>query len=69
MLDTPRCFERNCTHFQGVAQPDGTELTEVNICAAYPDGIPGDIAYGDDPHTKVRGDQGNNIVFEPIKGV
>ena len=64
MIDEPRCFGRKCKHFQGVSQPDGTELSEVNVCAAYPDGIPVDIAYGDDLHASVRDDQDNEIVFE-----
>ena len=29
MLETPRCWERQCLHFKGVKQPDGTEESEV----------------------------------------
>jgi hypothetical protein len=45
MLKEPFCSIDKCTHFSGVSQPDGTELTEVNYCEYYPEGIPDDIAY------------------------
>ena len=64
MIKEPNCFIRNCKHFKGVIQPDGTELTEKSYCAAYPNGIPDDIAYGKDKHLKVRDDQDNDIIFE-----
>lgn len=50
MLATPRCYERQCRHFIGASQPDGTELTERVVCAAFPTGIPDEIAYGDNLH-------------------
>jgi hypothetical protein len=63
MLQEPRCSKRKCAHFIGPHQPDGTEESEVNICRAFPDGIPPAIAYGDDLHLKpVEGDHG--IQFE-----
>ena len=63
MLATPRCYERQCRHFIGVSQPDGTELTERVVCAAFPDGIPAEIAYGENLHLgPFPGDQG--IQFE-----
>ena len=59
MLIEPRCSVRRCKHFLGVLQPDGMELTERNYCSAFPDGIPTDIAYGDNKHLEpVEGDQG-----------
>jgi len=64
MIDTPKCFKRKCIHFLGVKQPDNTEASEIVYCVAYPDGIPADIAYGDDLHLQVREDQNNIIVFE-----
>jgi len=64
MIAPPNCFKRECKHYLGVSQPDGTELTEVVVCEAYPNGIPNDIAYGDDKHTEVRDDQDNEVVFE-----
>jgi len=33
-------------------------------CAAFPNGIPDEIAYGDNTHSKKLPDQINNIVFE-----
>jgi hypothetical protein len=59
----PKCWTRRCKHFRGVKQADGTEATEVNYCEAFPDGIPDEIAYGDNPHTEPYvGDRG--IQFE-----
>ena len=65
MLLEPRCSERGCKHFRGVREDaDRSELSDRVICAAFPDGIPPEIAYGDNPHTEpVPGDHG--IRFEP----
>jgi len=66
MLGEPKCYTRNCTHFQGVksdATDDEPEKNERNVCDAFPDGIPNEIAYGDNPHTgPVEGD--NGITYE-----
>ena len=63
-LEEPACYTRGCVHYIGVSQPDGTELSEVNVCKAYPDGIPFEIAYGENKHTSpYPGD--NGIRFEP----
>ena len=64
MLAEPQCWIRKCKHFIGVIQPDGTEMTEINACNAYPEGIPNDIVYGNDKHFKVRSDQKNEIIYE-----
>lgn len=64
MLVTSKCFERRCRHYRGVYQPDGTEETERHVCAAYPEIIPADIVEGKDPHTSVRDDQDNDVIFE-----
>jgi hypothetical protein len=48
----------------GVRWTGDDETTEVPFCAAYPNGIPNDIAYGNDKHEEIRSDQDNNIVFE-----
>lgn len=59
MLREPRCSTRSCRHFKGVAQPSETEVGERVVCAAFPEGIPDEIAYGDNPHTKpYPGDRG-----------
>jgi len=61
----PNCSIRNCRHFIGVEQPDGTEESEIVVCAAFPQGIPDDIAYGKNKHmTRYKG-QSNDIVYEP----
>ena len=67
MLAEPRCFTRQCKNYIGVIQPDGTELTETNSCRAFPEGIPFEIAYGDNLHLKSLPGQANDILFELIK--
>jgi len=63
MLEEPRCSKRNCRHFEGARWLGDDEPTEVVVCRAFPDGIPSEIAYGDNPHTEpYRGDSG--IRFE-----
>jgi hypothetical protein len=37
------------------------------VCSAFPDGIPYDIAYGNNQHSKPIEGQGNDFVYEPIK--
>mgnify|MGYP001578123507 CR=1 FL=1 len=64
MLLEPECSKRDCIHFQGVDQPDGTEMTERVICKAFLDGIPNEISYGDNLHLTPLPEQENDIVFE-----
>lgn len=61
MIAEPRCSERMCVHFRGVK---GTEEEDQRVvCDAFPNGIPEEIAYGKNLHTKpVSGDHG--IRFE-----
>lgn len=49
MLREPRCFTRRCVHFRGA---EGDEPKQVVTCDAFPDGIPEEIAYGDNDHTE-----------------
>ena len=59
MLLEPRCSVRKCRHLTGAYQSDDTEMTERPACAAFPQGIPEEIAYGNNPHTKpYPGDHG-----------
>lgn len=63
MIEEPKCSKRGCKHFQGVRWLGKDEASERPVCAAYPDGIPKEIAYGDNPHTTPhKGD--NGIQFE-----
>jgi len=64
MIIEPRCSERKCAHYVGIDQNDGTELSEKPVCIAFPEGIPREIAYGDNPHAAPVDGQGNNIVYE-----
>ena len=67
MLATAKCYIRHCRFYRGIIQPSGDELSETNACVAFPDGIPSDIAYGDNPHDKPVDGQGNVVVFEKGK--
>ena len=51
MLKEPTCSERGCKHFLGLKRHDGPETEDQVICRAFPDGIPDEIAYGDNPDT------------------
>ena len=64
MLLEPNCVTRNCGHYAGVDQPDGTEASERHVCLAFPEGIPDRIAYGDDEHLEIAKDQHGEVVFE-----
>ncbi len=50
MLMEPQCSIRKCKHFQGVSDDD--EPNQVPTCAAFPKGIPDEIAYGNNKHLK-----------------
>lgn len=65
MIEAPVCYDRQCKHYRGIIQPDGTEMSERPACDAYPEGIPEDIQEGKDLHLKVRPDQDNSITYEP----
>jgi len=59
MLLEPTCYTRECKHYKGVKRLGEEESTEVNYCKAFPDGIPDEIAYGDNKHTEpYPGDNG-----------
>jgi hypothetical protein len=57
------CADRKCKYYQGYALIKGIP---VNVCTAFPDGIPDAIAYGDNKHLKsILGD--NGIVYQRNK--
>ena len=60
MLQEPvPCSRGLCKHYRGVAQLDGTEASEVDVCSAFPKGIPPEIATGVNLHTEpYPGDNG-----------
>jgi hypothetical protein len=64
MLAEPTCWTRKCKHYIGIIQPDGTEMTEMNSCEAFPKGIPAEIAYGNNRHLKPFPGQDNDVIFE-----
>ena len=57
MTATPHCYERKCKFYIGVK--GDSERSQRNICAAFPSGIPDEIAYGNNLHlTSIKGDRG-----------
>lgn len=65
MIEEPRCSARRCKHFLGVKHDEpGPETNERPYCLAFPDGIPSEIAFGSNRHTKPLPGQGNDIVYE-----
>ena len=64
MLMTSSCYFRKCKFYLGISQPDGTEMSEVHYCRAFPEGIPYEISAGENNHEKPLNDQGNEIVYE-----
>jgi hypothetical protein len=54
IIDNDICLK--CQHFWG-----------IDACDAFPDGIPDEIMHGDNMHKKPLPEQGNKIVFTPIK--
>lgn len=68
MLATPRCYERRCRYFLGVAggADADVEVGERVVCRAFDDGIPATIAYGDNLHAAPLPGQENDLVFEPL---
>jgi hypothetical protein len=66
MLPEPNCFRRRCVHYIGVFQKEGDEKTERHICRAFPNGIPTEIAFGENLHAApYPGD--NGIQYEPVE--
>jgi len=63
MLIEPKCYTRHCKYYKGISS-FGEEESEKNICDAFPDGIPDEIAYGNNNHSSHFPGQGNEIVFE-----
>ncbi len=64
MIAESNCSKRECKHYLGVRQPDGTESEEFHYCLAYPNGIPERIAYNKKEHLTVQPDQETEIVYE-----
>lgn len=67
MLFAPTCKLRGCFYFKGAVQPDGTEKTEIIICEAFPQGIPNEIAYGENLHLHPVAGQVGTFVFKKEK--
>jgi hypothetical protein len=56
---------KNCMHYLGVSQPDGTEMSEKVICRAFPGGVPSMVLVNKVDHRKpIEGD--NGLLWTPI---
>lgn len=66
MILQPKCYKRNCKHFTGI-KSEGIEINERPVCKAFPNGIPPEIAYGENLHLKPLRNQKNDIVYEQAK--
>lgn len=64
MLEEPRCWTRKCKHYLGVESEEEEEENERNVCKAFPDKIPDEIAYGENLHNVHLPGQENDIVYE-----
>ncbi len=60
IIEKPKCWERECKHFIGIKELDSKDpFSLVPVCKAFPDGIPEEIAYGDNLHLEsFPGDRG-----------
>ena len=63
MLSIPKCYERGCKYLIGVKHDAGEDGARF-VCEAFPDRIPEEIAYGDDPHSEVHYAQDNEVIYE-----
>ena len=65
MLKESNCYIRKCKHCNGIENNSEPfdESKEFWGCTAFPNGIPEEIGYGDNDHTKpFKGD--NGVLFE-----
>jgi len=56
----PKCWKRQCKHWIDLVEMGGEEDDRIwPVCRAFPEGIPEEIAYGDDEHLNpFSGDNG-----------
>lgn len=66
MMEEPNCSKRGCKHWLGFLDPTGQGVEgTVPFCVAFPDGIPDNVAWGDNPHTRpIDGDGGTRFEKE-----
>ena len=64
MILEAKCSKRNCKHYLGVKWFGKEESSENHYCKAFPDGIPDEIAAGNNKHAKPLDKQKNDIVYE-----
>jgi len=58
------CLYRKCIHYQDF-KDIGDGLIH-NVCKAFPNGIPDEIAFEGNLHTKIFPGQENTILFEEV---
>ncbi len=73
LIGPSRCFERECRYLTGIIDVPNlaadciTDGAHRWACPAFPDGIPDDIAYGDNLHERPDPRQEGALVFEPFE--
>ena len=65
-IQEPKCSKRHCTWFSGAIKVSDNPVP-VNVCRAFPNGIPDDIAYGGNKHSEVIEGQEGGFVFKKGK--
>jgi len=66
MLPKCRCQDRRCKYYKGI-RPDNPECY---YCVAFHEGIPDEIAYGNDDHMEIKEGQSKPVYFSlPDKNI
>ena len=65
MIREPNCSIRRCKHFTGVKSVSTDTDAVVPVCPAFPNGIPNEIAYGNNKHsTPLPGQVVTRMIYE-----
>ncbi len=63
-IEEAKCFNRECLHLLGIKLMEGKGLVPQYFCEAFSNGIPEEIAYGNNLHKVPFEGQKNKIVFK-----
>ena len=67
MIPEPNCSIRRCRHFTGVKSVAVDTDADVPVCPAFPNGIPTEIAYGNDKHSVPhQGQAVPHMIYEKV---
>ncbi len=62
-IEDPKCIKRSCRHVLGIKEFKGSPVPKL-YCKAFPNGIPYEIANGNNRHYEPFSGQGNDVVYE-----